>query len=246
MKIKAILFDVNGTLIDIETDEGRERIYRTISKFLDYQGAPITPDRLRERYFALMNEQFKASREEFPEFDAVAIWQSLLQEEAGAGRSLPPDRIRQLPLFLAHLYRAISRKRLELYPDVSRVLEEFRPRYALGVVTDAQSAYAGPEMRALGLGDLFSPVVVSGDYGYRKPDRRLFQRALEALQLHAEQVVYVGNDMYRDVFGAQQAGMRTVFFSTQHGNKQHENVEADYVIHNFSRLPDAIEHLSRR
>jgi FMN phosphatase YigB (HAD superfamily) len=61
-----------------------------------------------------------------------------------------------------------------------------------------------------------------------------------------EQVVYLGNDMYHDIFGAQQAGMHTVFFSTQHGNKEYKSVEADYVIHNFSGLPDAIAHLSKR
>ena len=38
MIIKAILFDINGTLIDINTDEGNEEIYRGISHILTYQG----------------------------------------------------------------------------------------------------------------------------------------------------------------------------------------------------------------
>lgn len=252
MEIQAILFDVNGTLIDIETDEGRGRIYRVMSRFFDYQNASVAPDKLRERYFELMAEQFKASREEHPEFDVVALWQTLLQEELGATHALPPEtetetkRPQQLPLFLAQLHRALSRRRLELYPDIVPVLEELRRRYALGIVTDAQRAYAEPEMRAVGLDGFFSPIIVSGDYGYRKPDPRLFARAVKALQLHPEQVVYVGNDMYRDIFGAQQAGMYTVFFSTQYGNKEYNGVEADYVIHNFSGLPDAMAHLSKR
>jgi putative hydrolase of the HAD superfamily len=215
-----------------------------------YQNASVAPDKLRERYFELIAEQFKASREEHPEFDVVALWQALLQEELGTAHGLPAEteRFQHLPHFLAQLHRALSRRRLELYPDVGRVLEELRPRYALGVVIDAQRAYAEPEMRAVGLEveGLFSAIVVSGDYGYRKPDQRLFVSALEALQLHPEQVVYVGNDMYRDIFGAQQAGLYTVFFSTQHGNKEYESVEVDYVIHNFSGLPDAIAHLSKR
>jgi putative hydrolase of the HAD superfamily len=36
MDIRALLFDVNGTLIDIETDEGLEEIYRAIGHFLTY------------------------------------------------------------------------------------------------------------------------------------------------------------------------------------------------------------------
>jgi len=34
---------------------------------------------------------------------------------------------------------------------------------------DAQTAYAVPELRAVGLHEYFDPIVISGDYGYRKP-----------------------------------------------------------------------------
>jgi len=46
------------------------------------------------------------------------------------------------------------------------------------VVSDAQSAYALPELRAVALADYFAATIISGDYGYRKPDPRLFQAAL--------------------------------------------------------------------
>ncbi len=243
MELQAILFDVNGTLVDIETDEGRGRIYRTISRYLEYLGAEVAPDTLRDRYFALVAAQLQASPEEFPEFDAVAVWRTLLAEVLAEPPA--PDQIRALPRFLAQLQRAISRRRLTLYPDVARVLTELRPHYALGVVTDAQTTNAVPELRAVGLADLLSPIVVSGDYGYRKPDPRLFAHALEALQLRPEQALYVGNDMYRDIFGAQQAGLRTVFFSTQYGNKAHDGVAPDAIIDHFAALPAAIARLAR-
>ena len=51
----------------------------------------------------------------------------------------------------------------------------------------------------MGLTDFFDPIVISGDHGFRKPDRRLFQMALDGVGVPAEQALYVGNDMYRDV-----------------------------------------------
>jgi putative hydrolase of the HAD superfamily len=87
-------------------------------------------------------------------------------------------------------------------------------------------------------------VIVSGDYGYRKPDQRLFVAALARLGVRPDQAVYVGNDMHRDVFGAQQAGMRTVFWPTQFGEKAHADVAADYVIHDFAQLREAVQFLS--
>ena len=38
MTIKGILFDLYGTLVDIETDESKDEIYRTIAHYLTYQG----------------------------------------------------------------------------------------------------------------------------------------------------------------------------------------------------------------
>ena len=58
--------------------------------------------------------------------------------------------------------------------DLRRARELLRT----GHVTDAQSAYARGELHKVGLLDYFDPIVVSGDHGYRKPDRRLFQLAL--------------------------------------------------------------------
>jgi putative hydrolase of the HAD superfamily len=247
MDLRAILFDVNGTLIDIETDEGQDGIYRAISQFLTYQGVALEADEVRDQYFRIMDEQRRSSRERYPEFDAVAIWRALLEEaEAGALKRLPHEKLRQLPLVLAELHRALARRRLTLYPDVRAVLDELGQRYALGVITDAQSAYARPELAAVGLDGVFTPVIISGDYGYRKPDPRLFAAALDALGVRPDQAIYVGNDMYCDIFGAQQAGLRAVFWPTQYGKKAHDGVEADYIIYSFAQLPEAVAFLAGR
>jgi putative hydrolase of the HAD superfamily len=244
--LRAILFDVNGTLIDIETDEGQHKIYRAISRFLTYQGVMLAPDEIQERYFTAMAAQRAGSRERYPEYDVVAIWRGLLQTAGLTPEILPVEKLRQLPVFLAELHRALARKRLALYPDVRPVLDALRRHYALGVVSDAQSAYAVPELRTAGLGDCFATIIVSGDYGYRKPDPRLFTAALQALAVRPDQAIYVGNDMYCDIFGAQQAGLRTVFWPTQFGKKAYGDVAPDYVIDRFAQLPAAVAFLAAR
>jgi putative hydrolase of the HAD superfamily len=193
-----------------------------------------------------MEEQRKSSRERYPEFDAVAIWSSMLQALSLDSAVLPAEKIQQLPRFLAELHRALSHKRLQRYPGVREVLDELGKHYALGIITDAQSAYAVPELRTAGLGGLFACHVVSGDFGYRKPDQRLFAAGMQALGVRPEQAIYVGNDMYHDVFGAQQAGMRAVFWPTQFGKKVHANVAPDYIIYSFEQLCDAVSFLAAR
>lgn len=240
MNIKAIVFDINGTLIDIQTDEGSDEVYRGISHFLTYQGIRAHRWEVRDEYFQLMDEQRKASSEAFPEFDAVELWREYLRRRPEACRALHPEKLQWLPLVLAEMYRGISRSRLQLYPEVQNVLDELSRRYKLAALSDAQSAWALPEMRAVGLDGYFQTIIVSGDCGYRKPDSRIFQAALAGLDVRPENVLFVGNDMYRDIYGASRAGMKTVFFSSNQGRKKANGAEPDYIIYRFAELRQAI------
>jgi putative hydrolase of the HAD superfamily len=246
MDIRALLFDVNGTLIDIETDEGLEEIYRAIGHFLTYQGISLHRWEIRDLYFQIMQRQREESAETFAEWDAVKLWHEFLHQQASDyTRSLTAEKREQLPLFLAELHRGISRKRLRLYPQVQETLDQLRTHYRMAVVSDAQSAYSVPELRAVGLAHYFNPIIVSGDYGYRKPDSRLFQKALDALQVRPEQALFLGNDLYRDIFGAQQVGMKAIFISYNQDNTPYQKISPDYTINRFAELTQAVNYFMR-
>lgn len=240
MNIKAILFDINGTLIDIHTDEGNEEIYRGISHLLTYQGITLHRWEVRDAYYRIMDEQRKASKEQYPEFDVINIFREFLKRQFLAQGVISPKKLEWLPVFLAETYRGISRNRLQLYPGVLDVLNELRPRYKLAAISDAQSAWCRSEMRAVGIEGYFNPIIVSGDYGYRKPDHRLFRAALQALKLTPENVLFVGNDMYRDIYPANQLGIKSVFFSSNQGGKQADGAKPDYIIYQFSEMRQAL------
>ena len=246
MIIKAFLFDINGTLIDINTDESNEEIYRGISHILTYQGISMHRWEVRDEYYRIMEAQRKASREKYPEFDVVELFREFIRRRVSAPGIIPPEKLKWLPVFLAEAYRGISRNRLQLYPGVLDILNDLRPRYKLAAISDAQSAWCLPEMHAVGIDGYFDAIIVSGDFGYRKPDSRLFTAAMTALETVPENILFVGNDMYRDVYGAQQQGIKTVFFSSNQGSKQAEGVEPDYIIYQFSEMKQAVEFFERQ
>jgi putative hydrolase of the HAD superfamily len=239
MAIKGILFDLYGTLIDIETDESLEEIYRSIAHFLTYHGIYLHRWEVRDRYYEIMKQQKEERGEEYPEIDVEAIWNSFLRQE---GIGAPLAR-RQLATILAQIYRGISRKLLQLYPDVKRVLNELRPTYRMALVSDAQPCYALPEMKAVGLEGYFDPIIISADYGFRKPDARLIKKALDTMKLVPAEVICVGNDMYRDIYGGSQLGIKTIFIDSNQGAKSHENVTPDYFAHRFEDVLKAVEAL---
>lgn len=241
MIVRGIIFDINGTLLDINTDEGNEQIYRSISHFLKYHGIYSNRNEVREAYFRILKNQRRAGGEQYPEFDVVAVWREYLEtESAKRGLVIPKVALARMPLFLAEMYRGISLNRLEMYPEVRDVLEELRPRYLMAALSDAQSAWARPELRMVDLEKYFFPIVVSGDLGYRKPDPRIFELALRRMHLRADEAVFVGNDMFRDIYGARQVGLRTVFFATNQGQQRMDGVEAHYNIYRFGELRNAL------
>jgi putative hydrolase of the HAD superfamily len=77
--IKGLLFDLNGTVIDILTNEGDDNLYRVTANFLDYYGVKIAPCQLRKLFFELNREQRHNSSEEFPEFDVSKIFYEIIQ-----------------------------------------------------------------------------------------------------------------------------------------------------------------------
>ena len=105
MKIKGIIFDVNGTLINIHTDEQYSKIYRFISRFLTFQGISVHHGALKEEYFQIIREQRKSSSEEHPEYDVQEVWREFLRRRAHPGCGLCPTKIEHMSVFLAELFR---------------------------------------------------------------------------------------------------------------------------------------------
>ena len=119
-------------------------------------------------------------------------------------------------------------------------LGQLRPKYQLAIVSDAQTVYAMPELNAVGLADHFDHIIISGSFGYRKPDERMFTSALIALKMKPSEILFVGNDMVSDVYGAQRLGIKTVFFKSNQGTQEKDGVKPDYIIYKFPELLNAI------
>ena len=238
--IKGLLFDLNGTVIDILTDEGYDDLYRVSANFLDYYGVKIAPGVLRRQFFELNRQQRHNSSEKYPEFDVSKIFQEIIQ--TFQTRTIADTET--LADTAATVFRAASRFRLECYDGVNEILNELQNSYKMGASTDGQSLWAKPELFSVGLEKFFDPVLISGDFGYRKPDKRLFAQALKMMELAAGEVLFVGNDMYRDVYGGHHAGMKTVFYKSNQGDHQFRGAEPDYIISSFRELPQAIEFLN--
>jgi putative hydrolase of the HAD superfamily len=203
LTIRAVLFDLYRTLIDIWTDEKDPWVWEEISRFLNYQDLWLEPQELSARFFAGAVRQQQELAQEFAEVDITLVFQDILVE---AGSSCADS----LSLAVASMFRVLSTKRFQLFPDVVPALERLRGRFKLGIVSDAQRAFFRTELAAARLAPLVDVAVGSGEHGFHKPDPRLFRIALERLEVLPEQAMYVGDSVHRDMCGAHAAGVRPV------------------------------------
>lgn len=109
-------------------------------------------------------------------------------------------------------YRRAREANLQVYPNVNSTLSELmKMGIKLAVVSDAPSREAWMRLYYLNLHHIFDFVLTYDDTQARKPSPIPFRMALEKLDCAAENTLMVGDWPERDVEGAKQLGMKTIF-----------------------------------
>ena len=65
------------------------------------------------------------------------------------------------------------------------------------------------------------------------------------MRLTPAEVIYVGNDMYRDIHGAHGLGIISIFVDSNQGTKSHADTRPDYIAAGFHEVLAAVAELSR-
>ena len=108
-------------------------------------------------------------------------------------------------------------QRAELVPGMADVFRELKGwGKRLGLVADTREGTYLNVLRQHGLLDLFAIFAISDLLGCEKPDRRMFAHALEELGIGPAdwpRVAMVGNNLARDIRGANALGLVTIWFA---------------------------------
>jgi putative hydrolase of the HAD superfamily len=203
--VRTILFDFDGTLVFHQPDS-----FDVISAFCAEIGQPLKAEaerrgrRMRHEYFVdpvIRDEINGLSGDEFWEH-----FNRFLLEGLGIEGDLA-QLVRQLGARFDQL-------ELTYYcPDAGcRTLTELRERgYGLGLVTNRGNVDRFYDLlQEMQLRSYFTLTLASGEVGVSKPDPGIFYAAVERLGATAEESLYVGDNYWADVVGAQRAGITPV------------------------------------
>ena len=116
-------------------------------------------------------------------------------------------------LAIAALYRREHQGNRVLVEGARDLLEALQQQTQLGIVTNNATAEQIEKLRALNIAHFFDTIVISEDVGVTKPDKRIFEIALERLGARPTEVVMVGDSLSADIEGATNAGIASVWLN---------------------------------
>ena len=220
--IKAVLFDLDNTLIDFLRMK-RLSCEAAIDSMIG-AGLNVSHEKAIKVLFELYDKHGMEDK---------AIFQKFLKKLTGKVNYK----------ILANgivAYRRVREGFLEPYPNVDYVLLKLKGMgLKLAIVTDAPRLKAWIRLAAMKLSNYFDVVVTFEDTKQHKPSKMPFNAALKQLSLKPEECLMVGDWPERDIKGAKEIGVRTCF--ARYGNLKAKKVNADYEIKSIKELLDIVK-----
>lgn len=221
--IKAVVFDLDNTLVDFMAMK-RQAIGAAINAMID-SGLKLTREEIQQRIDAIYKERG---------IEFQNVFDHLLYDEF--------QKVNYKVLSAGVIaYRRAREAALTPYPHVYTTLVNLmKMGVKLGVVSDAPAKEAWLRLSYLNLHHIFDHIVTFEDTGKRKPDPAPFERILSLLQVPASEALMIGDWAERDMVGAAQVGMKTVFarYGDTFGTVE---TNADYEVNDIAELLEIVK-----
>ncbi len=242
MTIQAIFFDMGGTIETFSfTPELRLKATPGIRQLLDDAGIHIDlPDeQLRELISGGLKSYHQVCTTNLDELPSFKVWSEFIFKDLPIDRTKLDSIAEDLMLYVETKYF-----RRAMRPEVPFVLEEIQKMgLKIGLISNVNSRGQVPaNLTDYAIRAYFDPVVLSSEYGRRKPDPSIFHFAARLANVPTGACAYIGDRIERDIKGARKAGFRLAIqirHDYLHGEED-TGATPDAVIDNMTELLDLL------
>lgn len=237
-RIKAVLFDMDDTLIDwsgvqVNMADIESRHLQNVHHYLTNQGHTLPSftdfwDKFRETLIYAWAE----AKKDWSGVSFVTVMQEFLLTCGVAEAKLNLDDV-----LLAYDWSTVPG--VVPFEDTLPVLQKLKnDGYKIGLITNAMQPMwmRDIELRAYGILDYLDVRLTSGDVGFMKPHPFIYWRALEMLDVQASESVFVGDRPANDIAGANKAGLTSILISPPHLDRELNGIRPNFTITTLSEL----------
>ena len=138
---------------------------------------------------------------------------------------------------MAESYITISPRMTALFPDAVEILGYLQRKYKLHLITNGFAEVQWIKIENSGLKPFFEHIIISEEVGTQKPDKVIFEIAMDRAATHADECIMIGDNYNTDIVGAQNAGMDQIFFNP---TRQRKKQAVTYEIKNLIELKNIL------
>lgn len=244
-KIDTILFDLDDTLI-VEWTSAEESFIETILQ--------IDSQIDTEKFLKTIREEAKKQWYNLPTIDfclkiGISAWEALWADFTGDNENF--SKLRELSekyrfntwkqtLIKFNVYDEklagrlcldFKRKRNTkhvLYPETIEVLTKLQGRYKIGLITNGAPDLQWKKISGGNIKQYFNFIAISGEHGYAKPDKRLFDVILNGLKSSKERTIIIGDSLNTDIKGGLDYGLKTLWINRD--GRKTGKIKPDYKL----------------
>ena len=224
MMIKAILFDIDNTLIDFF--KMKEKSCEAAVEAMISKGLNMNKQEAMKEIYKIYEKRTMEYRDVFGKITKKAN-----------------DKIDYKIMASGVLaYRKAKEKYLVTYPGVIPTLRELKKKYKLAIVSDAPSMKAWTRLISTDIDKFFDVIITKSDVKKQKNSFVPFNAALKRLNIKPEEAIMIGDRIERDIHTAKKLGIRTCL--ARYGMKnppQRGKSGADFEIDDVRELVKVVE-----
>ncbi|MGE5250866.1 MAG: HAD family hydrolase [Bacteroidota bacterium] len=248
MNIRAVFFDMGGTIetfwytraLRLEQTPGIQGRLASAGIRLD-----LTTEQLFEVVASGLQRYHAWSLESMQELPPERVWSEYIFAALPVGRTALAAIAEDLMYYVETRY--FER---EMRPEIPTVLEAIcQMGFKIGLISNVNSRGQVPaNLMKYHIRHYFDPIVLSSEYGRRKPDPAIFHYAARLAGVPTSACLYVGDRIARDIVGARKAGFGLavqICHAFEHGEPD-EGATPDLVIHQMTELLDVLRAARRR
>jgi putative hydrolase of the HAD superfamily len=206
MNVKALLFDLDDTLLDYSGGADRS--------WTEACGACCTPEGIDAAVLVATIAETRRwfwddpARHRRERVNMLGAWQHIVEFALERlGRPAP-----ELAAAVARDYAARRRAAMRLFPDSLACLTELRRRgIPLALVTNGDATQQWDKIERHDLARFFDAILVEGEFGVGKPDEAVYRHVLKTLGMTPDEALMVGDHLEWDVGAPQRLGLTGVW-----------------------------------
>ncbi|MCW1239103.1 HAD family hydrolase [Bacillus pretiosus] len=198
MGYKAMLFDLDDTLLD--RDKAVDNLFLLVLEKCYEDVSDTVKNNMLQKFKEYDKREYGIS-------DKTIVLESLFDEFAPKYR-LPHN-------YIQDFWNENFPKCFSIDQNTIHFLNQIKRHFKVGIITNGSTQRQTAKIINTNLNNYFDTIIISEEVGVSKPDKRIFELALNKLNVQPEDVLFVGDDLEKDIAGPQNANIKGVWFNPQ-------------------------------